>query len=229
VKEAHSQEGVVVIADNTFLSPVLFQPLKWGVDLVCHSITKYINGHSDVLGGCTAGRRSIIERIRRGHSIGFTGAVMSPFTAFLVTRGLQTLETRIRQCSENAQQVAEFLESNTAVQKVYYPGLVSHDTHEVAAKQSSLYGSVITFELKLNFNQAKTFLNNVKLITLAVSLGGCESLIQHPASMTHAAIPREERLACGLTDGMIRFAVGTEGADDIIADLKQALDVAIKS
>jgi methionine-gamma-lyase len=166
--------------------------------------------------------------LRRGQFCGLTGAITSPFDAFLMIRGLQTLDLRIRRASENAMMMAEFLEGHPAVEKVYYPGLESHGTYEIAKKMmSSHFGSVITFELKGTIEQAKKFLNNLKMVTLAVSLGGCESLIQHPASMTHAAIPREERLAAGLTDGMIRFAVGTEGIDDIIADIKQGLDLVL--
>jgi methionine-gamma-lyase len=225
VAEARAQAGVVVICDNTFCSPVLLQPIRLGVDVVVHSMTKYINGHSDLLGGCAAGPRALIGAMRRGQFAGLTGAVASPFDAFLVVRGLQTLDLRIRRASENAMAMAEFLEAHPAVERVYFPGLESHATRAVArALLHTHFGAVITFELRATIEQAKRFLNGLKVITLAVSLGGCESLIQHPASMTHAAIPRDERLAAGITDGMIRFAVGTEGIDDLIADVKQALD-----
>jgi methionine-gamma-lyase len=228
VREARAQDGIVVICDNTFCSPVLLQPIKMGVDLVVHSTTKYINGHSDVLGGCAAGRQPVIDALRRGQFAGLTGAISSPFDAFLMIRGLQTLDLRIRRASENAMQIAEFLEGHPAVEKVYFPGLPSHGTYDVATRMMNThFGSVITFELKGSIEEAKNFLNSLTMVTLAVSLGGCESLIQHPASMTHAAIPREERMAAGLTDGMIRFAVGTEGCDDIIADIKQGLDRAL--
>jgi methionine-gamma-lyase len=227
-EESHTQRDVIVICDNTFCSPVLLQPLRLGVDLVVHSMTKYIGGHSDLLAGCAAGTQPMIDAIRRGQFLGLTGAITSPFDAFLMIRGLQTLDLRIRRASENAMMMAEFLEGHPAVEKVYYPGLESHGTYNIAKKMlDSHFGSVITFELKGTLEQAKRFLNSLKMVTLAVSLGGCESLIQHPASMTHAAIPREERLAAGLTDGMIRFAVGTEGIDDIIADIKQGLDLVL--
>jgi methionine-gamma-lyase len=228
VSEAREQDGIIVMCDNTFCSPVLLQPIKLGVDLVVHSTTKYINGHSDLLGGCAAGQKSLIHELRRGQFNGLTGAITSPFDAFLMIRGLQTLEVRIRRASENAMMMAEFLEEHPAVEKVYHPRLQSHGTYKVAKKMmGSNFGSVITFELNRSIEQAKKFLNSLKIVTLAVSLGGCESLIQHPASMTHAAIPREERLAAGLTDGMIRFAVGTEGIDDIISDIKQGLDLVL--
>jgi methionine-gamma-lyase len=225
VAESRTQSNICVICDNTFCSPVLLQPIKMGVDLVVHSMTKYLNGHSDLLAGCAAGPKELIEGLRRGQFNGLTGAITSPFDAFLIIRGLQTLDLRIRRASENAMAIAEFLEGHPAVEKVYFPGLESHGTHSVARKMlENHFGSVITFELRATIDQAKRFLNSLNMVTLAVSLGGCESLIQHPASMTHAAIPREERIAAGITDGMIRFAVGTEGVDDIIADIKQGLD-----
>jgi methionine-gamma-lyase len=228
VSEAREQENVIVMCDNTFCSPVLLQPIKLGVDVVVHSTTKYINGHSDLLGGCAAGRQPMIDALRKGQFNGLTGAISSPFDAFLMIRGLQTLDLRIRKASENAMMMAEFLEGHPAVEKVYYPGLPSHGTYDVARKMMDThYGSVITFELKGSIDDAKLFLNSLKMVTLAVSLGGCESLIQHPASMTHTGIAREERLASGLTDGMIRFAVGAEGSDDIIADIKQGLDLVL--
>jgi methionine-gamma-lyase len=226
VREARTQTGVIVICDNTFCSPVLLQPIKLGVDIVIHSMTKYLNGHSDLLGGCAAGSKELLSEIRKGQFGGLTGAIASPFDAFLMIRGLQTLDLRIRKASENALTVAQFLEGHPAVEKVYFPGLESHETYGIAKKMlGTHFGSVITFELKGTLEDAKKVLNGLKVITLAVSLGGCESLIQHPASMTHAAIPKEERLASGLTDAMIRFAVGTEGVDDIIADLSQSLDL----
>ena len=224
VEEAHSQEGVLVVIDNTFASPVLCRPLSMGVDLVIHSMTKYINGHSDVVGGCSCGPKALMNRIRAEGVKDITGSILSPHDAFLVIRGLNTLALRVRQASENAVKVAEFLNSHPAVQTVWYPGLPTHPGHDIAKSQMAMFGSMISFELKGGLDAGRKLLNSMKLIVLAVSLGGCESLIQHPASMTHAGIPREERLKAGLTDGLIRMAVGIEFVDDIIADLKQGLD-----
>lgn len=224
VEEAHSQAGVLVIVDNTFASPLLTRPLSMGVDIVVHSMTKYINGHSDVVGGCSCGPKALISRVKMEGVKDITGAVMSPHDAFLVMRGLMTLSLRVRQASENAVKVAEFLHSHPAVDKVYYPGLASHPGHDIAKAQMAMFGSMISFELKGGLDAGRKLLNSMKLIVLAVSLGGCESLIQHPASMTHAGIPRDERLKAGLTDGLIRMSVGVEFVDDIINDLKQGLD-----
>jgi methionine-gamma-lyase len=225
VAEAHSQPGVFVIIDNTFCSPLLTRPIDLGADVVVHSMTKYLNGHSDCLGGVACGPSGIIEEIRCGRLGGFTGAPLSPFDAFLVIRGLQTLAIRLEKCSRNAQAVAEMLEAHPAVKVVYYPGLKSHPSHEIALKQMrGCYSGVITFELNGDVDVAKSFLDNLRVVTLAVSLGGCESLVQHPASMTHAAIPREERMEIGITDGMIRMSIGCEATDDLIRDLKTGLD-----
>ncbi|OHS99110.1 Chain A, Methionine Gamma-Lyase [Tritrichomonas foetus] len=224
-KEAHAQEGILAVTDNTFCSPVVTNPIQFGVDVVIHSASKYLNGHSDVLAGVVCGKKCIIDQIRcHGLKI-FTGSVLSAIDAFLIIRGLMTLELRVKMASQNAQQVAEFLDCHPAVEKIYYPGLKSHTDHEIAKKQMKTYGSMVTFELKKGLEGGKKFLNHLHILHLAVSLGGCESLIQHPASMTHACCTKEERRAAGVTDGMIRFSVGIEGVEDIIADLKQALDM----
>ncbi|OHT00567.1 Chain A, Methionine Gamma-Lyase [Tritrichomonas foetus] len=224
VHEAHSQEGVFVVVDNTFNSPITTRPIKFGADIVVHSMTKYLNGHTDVVGGCICSTKQIIDKIKCEGIKDITGGVLSPHDAFLVIRGLMTLDLRVRKASANAMIMAEFLENHPAVEKVYYPGLESHHNHDVAARQMDTFGSMITFELKGGLEAGKRLLNTLKLMVLAVSLGGCETLIQHPASMTHACVPREEREAAGLTDGMIRLSVGIEGIDDLISDIKQALD-----
>jgi methionine-gamma-lyase len=221
---AHSQEGGYVIVDNTFASPVITTPLDLGVDIVVHSVTKYLNGHTDVVAGVACSTKEIIERIKNEGIKDMTGCVLSPNDAFLIMRGLMTLELRVRQASKNAMLVAEFLESHPAVEKVYYPGLASHPGHGLAGRQMKYFGSVMSFELASGLAGGKFLLNNLNILTLAVSLGGCESLIQHPASMTHACVSREDRIAAGITDGLVRLSVGIECVDDIIQDLKQTLD-----
>lgn len=224
-EEAHSQEGVLVTTDNTFSSPVVTNPILLGVDIVVHSATKYLNGHSDVLAGMVCSKKEIIEKLRCEGLKDLTGAVLSPHDAYLIIRGLMTLEMRVLRACENAQKVAEFLASHPAVSHVYYPGLPTHANHEIAKQQMKTFGSMITFELKGGLEAGKKLLNHLHLMTLAVSLGGCESLIQHPASMTHACCKQDDRRKAGITDGMIRLSVGIEGCDDIIQDLKQSLDM----
>ena len=224
VEEAHSQEGVLVVSDNTFSSPICTRPIEYGVDIVVHSMTKYLNGHSDVVAGCVCSRKEIIDRIKMEGIKDLTGSVMSPHDAFLVTRGLMTLELRVRQAAQNAQKVAEYLASNPKVLAVYYPGLKNHPGHDIAEKQMKYFGAMISFELKGGIEAGKALLNNLKVITLAVSLGSCESLIQHPATMTHACVSAEERHKAGVTDGLCRLSVGIENIDDIINDLKHAFE-----
>jgi methionine-gamma-lyase len=223
-EEAHTREGVLVITDNTFASPVCTRPIEYGVDVVIHSVTKYLNGHTDVIAGVVCGKKEFINRVKMEGIKDMTGCVISPNDAFLIKRGLMTLSLRVKKASKNAMKVAEFLQSHPAVERVYYPGLEDHPGHEIAQKQMDYYGSVIAFELQSGLRGGMTLLNNLHLLVLAVSLGGCESLIQHPASMTHACVPREERLEAGITDGMVRLSVGIEDVDDIINDLKQGLD-----
>ena len=225
--EAHSQEGVLVVADNTFSSPIVTRPLEHGVDIVVHSVTKYINGHSDVVAGCVISKSDIINKIKMEGIKDMTGCVLSPHDAFLVSRGLMTLDLRVKRAAKNAMKIAEMLEDHPAVESVYYPGLKSHPGHEIAKKQMDYFGSMISFNLKGGVEAGKKLLNNLKLFTLAVSLGGCESLIEHPASMTHACVPKEEREASGITDGMVRMSVGVEGIDDLMNDLKQGLDALV--
>lgn len=219
-KVAHAA-GTQVIVDNTFLSPYFQRPLELGADMVLHSTTKFLNGHSDGLGGVivckTAEQAEALAFIQKA-----SGAILSPFEAWLVLRGVKTLAVRMKQHDLNGRRVAEYLASHPKVKAVLYPGLASHPQHELAKRQQHGFGSMITFETGSLANAAKV-LKAVRICTLAESLGGVESLISHPASMTHAAIGAEGRARIGLTDGMVRISVGIEDVDDILADLDQAL------
>ncbi|MBL7780868.1 MAG: cystathionine gamma-synthase [Saprospiraceae bacterium] len=217
-------KGVMVCVDNTFASPYLQNPLDLGADIVLHSATKYIGGHSDVVHGCLIVKDA--DLAARLHFIqNATGAVPGPQDCFLVLRGIKTLHLRVQRACENAAVIAQYLANHPKVEKVYWPGFESHPNHHVARKQMRMFGGMVSFDLKDNsLENANHVLSNTHLFTLAESLGGVESLIGHPASMTHASIPREERLKVGLTDSLIRLSVGIEDADDLIADLEQALD-----
>ncbi len=216
------EHGALLVVDNTFMSPILQNPLDLGADVVLHSITKYINGHTDVVGGVIITKtQEIFDRIKS--IINATGGTMDPHQSWLVLRGMRTLSLRVQRGEENAQKLAEFLEAHPKIEWVRYPGLKSHPQHELARRQMKGFGSMISFEVKGGVEGGKTVLNNVTIPQLAVSLGGYESLIQHPASMTHANMPEEERVGAGITDGLIRFAVGTEDVEDLQADLEQAL------
>lgn len=225
---AHKVPGCMVMVDNTFCTPYIQRPVELGADVVVHSATKYINGHGDVIAGFVVGKKEFIDQVRLFGIKDMTGAVMSPFDAYLIIRGLKTLPLRMEKHCANAMKVAEFLEGHPAVEKVYYPGLKSFEQYELAKKQMSLPGGMISFELKGGVEEGKLVMNNVKVCTLAVSLGDAETLIEHAASMTHSPYTREERLAAGISDGAVRLAVGLEDVEDIIADLKQALDMIIK-
>ncbi len=218
----NNKEGIVIV-DNTYCSPYISNPLSLGADIVVHSATKYINGHGDVIAGFVVGNQEMINNIRFVGLKDMTGAVLDPFAAYLINRGLKTLPLRMEKHCANAMKVAEFLESHPAVASVAYPGLKSFKYYELAKKQMRLPGAMISFELKGGIEAGRTLMNEVKLCTLAVSLGDAETLIQHPATMTHSPYSKEEREAAGITDGMVRLSVGLENADDIIADLKQAL------
>ena len=224
VEVAHTNPNTLVIVDNTFATPYLQKPLTLGVDIVVHSATKYINGHGDVVAGFAVSRKELADQIRLVGVKDMTGAVLGPQEAFYIIRGLKTLEIRMQRHCENAKKVAEFLNSHPKVEKVYYPGLSTHPGHDIAKKQMKDYGAMISFELKGGFDAGKTLLNNVKLCSLAVSLGDTETLIQHPASMTHSPYTKEEREAAGITDGLVRLSVGLEDIEDIIADLEYGLD-----
>ncbi len=214
--------GIPLVVDNTFAGPALQRPLELGADIVLHSMTKSLNGHSDVIAGAVvAQQQSLLERLRQT-AVTF-GMTIDPHQAWLVLHGIRTLGMRVERAQSNAIELARWLETSPEVAWVRYPGLPSHPQFELAKRQMSGPGSIIAFELRGGAEAARVFLNNVRLITLAVSLGGVESLIEHPASMTHASIPEEEQRAEGITPGLIRLSVGCEELDDIRADLDQAL------
>ena len=220
--EIAHEHGAVLVVDNTFMSPVLQNPLDLGADVVLHSITKYINGHTDVVGGVIVTKTE--EDFSRLKSvINSIGGTMDPHQSWLVLRGMRTLSLRVQRGEENAHKLADYLEAHPKIEWVRYPGLKSHPQHDLAVRQMKGFGSMISFEVKGGLENGKTVLNNVKIPQLAVSLGGYESLIQHPASMTHANIPEDERVDAGITDGLVRLAVGTEDVEDLQADLEQAL------
>lgn len=220
---AHTNSNTVVVVDNTFATPFCQKPLTLGCDIVVHSVTKYLNGHGDVIAGVVIGKKDMMDQIRLVGVKDMTGAVLGPTEAFYIIRGMKTLELRMERHCANAMKVAEFLESHDKVEKVYYPGLKSHEGYDIAAKQMIAYGGILAFELKGGFEAGKTLLNNLNMAALAVSLGDAETLIQHPASMTHSPYTREERLAAGITDGLVRLSVGLENIEDIIADLEYGL------
>ncbi|MCY6370781.1 trans-sulfuration enzyme family protein [Clostridium ganghwense] len=213
--------NLTLVVDNTFMTPYLQKPLKLGADIVVHSATKYLNGHGDCIAGAVVGSKGFITK---GLHEGVTkiGALVSPFTCFLVKRGIQTLPLRMEQHIKNAMKVAEYLESHPKVEKVFYPGLKSFPQHELAKKQMKGFGALISFEVKRGLDKARELCDNLEMIELAVSLGDVGTLIEHPASMTHKSLPLEERRASGITDGLIRLSVGIENTEDIIADLEQA-------
>jgi cystathionine beta-lyase/cystathionine gamma-synthase len=214
--------GIRLAVDNTFMSPYLLRPLEHGADIVLHSTTKYLNGHSDSVGGVViTSRQEDAERI--GFLQNAVGAILSPFDSFLIMRGTKTLALRMKQHDANGRLVASFLTEHPKVQKVYYPGLPSHPQHERAKQQMSGFGGMIAFETG-SLAAARAVLDNVRLCALAESLGGVETLISHPASMTHASVPAEQRARLGITDGLVRISVGIEDVEDILADLDAALD-----
>lgn len=222
-KIAHEVEGCKVIVDGTFTTPYIQRPLDLGADIVVHSATKYLNGHGDVIAGFVAGDKEFIDQVRLLGIKDLTGAVLSPFDAFLIARGLKTLKIRMEEHCKNAMEVAKFLEAHEAVEKVYYPGLESFPQYELAQKQMKLPGAMISFELKGGFEEGRKLMDSVELCKLAVSLGDAETLIQHPASMTHSPYTPEERAASGISEGLVRLSVGLEEYEDIIADLDNAL------
>lgn len=222
-KIAHSNNYAKVVVDNTFATPYNQNPLTLGADIVVHSATKYINGHGDVLAGFVVGTKEMVEEIRGNGLKDMTGAILGPTEAYYIIRGFKTFEVRMQRHCENAMKIAKYLEAHPKVEKVYYPGLESHEGYEIAKKQMKDFGGIMSFELKGGFEAGKTLLNNLELCSLAVSLGDTETLIQHPASMTHSPYTREERYAAGITDGLVRLSVGLENAEDIIADLEKGL------
>jgi cystathionine gamma-synthase len=214
--------GALVAVDNTFLSPALQQPLKLGADIVFHSTTKYINGHSDVVGGVLVTKtQELGEQLAWwANCIGITG---SAFDSFLALRGLKTLPVRLKQHQENALQVADYLKGHEAIDKVYFPGFSDHPGHEIALKQQSGFGAMLSFEVKGGVEAVKKLFDNLSLFTLAQSLGGVESLISHPSTMTHAGMEIEAQIEAGITQSLVRISVGIEDIDDILADLNQGL------
>lgn len=222
VAELARRRRLISVVDNTFMSPYFQQPLTFGIDVVLHSTTKYINGHSDVIGGVVVtSSDELHEKLRfLQNSI---GGVPSPFDCWLVLRSTKTLALRMRQHNENAMQLAAVLAEHPKVRKVYYPGLPTHPQHELARRQMSGFGGMISMELG-SLEKGKTMLRHVRVFALAESLGGVESLICHPASMTHGSVPPEDRAKLGLTDGLVRLSVGCEDAEDLIADVRTALD-----
>lgn len=222
VSEIAHRAGARVVCDNTFMSPYLQRPLEFGVDIVVHSTTKYLNGHSDGVGGMV-----VLNDEEDANWIGFVqnsaGAILSPFDSWLVMRGTKTLALRMEQHDKSGRAVAAFLEEHPKVRKVYYPGSVSHPQHALARRQQHGFGGMVAFDVG-SLAAARTVLESVKLCTLAESLGGVETLISHPATMTHASVDEAKRERLGITDGLVRISVGIEDTDDIIADLDQALD-----
>ncbi len=221
---AHRHEGVTVMVDNTYCTPYLCRPLQHGADVVVHSATKYLNGHGDVIAGFVVGSAEYITQVRLVGVKDLTGASLGPFEAYLIERGLKTLPIRMEKHSANAMQVAKFLETHPKVKSIDFPGLDSFKYRELAKKYMKLPGGMICFELEGGLDAGKALINNCELCTIAVSLGDAETLIQHPASMTHSPYTPEEREAAGIPDGLIRLSVGLECPEDIIADLRQALD-----
>jgi len=221
VSEIAHRVGARVVCDNTFMSPYLQRPLEFGVDIVVHSTTKYLNGHSDGVGGAV-----VLNDEEDANWIGFVqnsvGAILSPFDSWLVMRGTKTLALRMEQHDKSGRAVAAFLEEHPKVRKVYYPGSASHPQHALARRQQRGFGGMVAFDVG-SLQAAKTVLESVKLCTLAESLGGVETLISHPATMTHASVDLEKRERLGITDGLVRISVGIEDTDDIIADIDQAL------
>jgi cystathionine gamma-synthase len=223
VTQAAHAVGALVVVDNTFLSPALQQPLLLGADVVLHSTTKYINGHSDVVGGAVVARdAAVFDQLKWwANCNGLTGA---PFDSYLTLRGLRTLSVRLRQHQENAERIAARLEAHGAVRKVYYPGLASHAGHALAARQQQGFGAMLSFELDGDLQQVEAFVNGLEYFSLAESLGGVESLVAHPASMTHASMAAEARHAAGIADSLLRLSVGIEDGDDLLRDLDGALE-----
>jgi len=219
-KLVHSK-NLLLCVDNTFATPYLQRPFELGADIVLHSATKYLGGHGDVIGGVVIGRKDFVKKMwDKGKEI---GASISPFNAWLILRGLKTLAVRMEKHCTNAMKIAEYLAAHKKIERVYYPGLSTHPGHALAARQMSKFGGMLGFDVKGGKEAGKVLMNSVKLCTLAVSLGDVDTLIEHPASMTHSSYNEEELRACGINLGFVRLSVGLEHADDLIADLEQAL------
>ena len=219
---AHRHEGCRLMVDNTFCTPYLCRPLEHGADMVVHSATKFLNGHGDVIAGFVVGTKEYIDQVRLLGIKDLTGSVLGPFEAFLINRGLKTLHVRMDRHCENAQKVAEYLEKHPKVESIAYPGLKSFPQYDLAKKYMKKPGSMIAFEVKGGLEAGRNLINNVHLCSLAVSLGDTETLIEHPASMTHSPYTPEERAASNIPEGLVRLSIGLEDAEDIIADLEKA-------
>jgi len=220
--EIAKTRNITTVVDSTFATPYLQRPIEMGVNVVIHSATKYLCGHGDAMGGIVVGRKKLMDEIR-DDTMKNVGGIISPTDAFLIIRGIKTLEVRMKKHCENAMKVATFLEAHPKVSRVYYPGLPSHPQHEIAKKQMNDFGGMITFEVKGGIEAGVKLMESIKMCLLAVNLGDTATLLQHPASMTHWYVPREERLKGGITDGMVRMSIGIESVEDIIYDLDQAL------
>jgi cystathionine beta-lyase/cystathionine gamma-synthase len=222
ISKLAKKHGALTVVDNTFASPYCQNPLKWGADIVWHSTTKYIGGHSDVLGGVVMSHSQELQQ-KLIFARKTWGVNPSPFDCWLITRGVKTLALRMEQHQKNALKVAAFLEKHPKVKRVYYPGLPSHPSHDLAKKQMRCFNGMLSAEFNLPLDQTLQMVSSFQLFTLAESLGGVESLVSHPATMTHAIVPKEERDQLGITDGLIRFSIGIEDSDDLIADLESSL------
>lgn len=220
--EIAKKHGLILVVDNTFSSPYLQRPIEFGADVVFHSVTKFINGHADVVGGIIVAKTEELYKKIRSMMI-LMGCNMDPHQAYLVIRGLKTLSIRVERAQQNAMKIAEYLEKHPKIEWIKYPGLKSHPQHELAKKQMDGFGAMISFGLKGGLEAGKILMNNVKVAILAVSLGGVETLIEHPASMTHSKVSAEDKKKAGISDGLVRYAVGIEDVEDLIADLEQAL------
>ena len=218
------KHGLIVVVDNTFCSPMIQRPIEHGAHLVLHSATKYLNGHSDIVGGIVvAAEQELAEQMAFLQNS--VGAIQGPFDSFLALRGLKTLHLRMNAHNENAQQLAEWLDQHPAIDKVIYPGLASHPQHDLAKRQMDGFGGIISIYVKGGLDAARRMMERCQLFGLAESLGGVESLINHPAIMTHASVPAEHRAKLGITDNLVRLSVGVEDVDDLTAELASALKV----
>ncbi|MBN9320302.1 MAG: cystathionine beta-lyase [Caulobacterales bacterium 68-7] len=223
IADIAKRRGLISVADNTFASPYVQRPLEFGIGVVVHSVTKYLNGHSDMVGGVIVVGDDAELATRLKFLQNATGAILSPFDSFLALRGLKTLPLRMQRHCDSALAIARWLEARSDVRRVIYPGLESHPQHDLAKRQMNGFGGIISVDFDFNLAGVRRFLERTQLFTLAESLGGVESLIEHPAIMTHASIPAEQRAALGITDSFVRMSVGIEATDDLIADLEQAL------
>jgi cystathionine gamma-lyase len=223
IAEIGKRHGIVCVADNTFATPYVQQPLTMGFDIVVHSVTKYLNGHSDMIGGMAVvgARQDLVEQLRFLQNA--VGGISGPFDCFLALRGVKTLALRMQRHCENAQQIADWLSARLDIERIHYPGSASHPQHELARRQMRHFGGMLSVVLKGGEQRARRFLERCELFTLAESLGGVESLIEHPGLMTHASIPAEQRRRIGIDDGLVRLSVGVEDVNDLIADLDRAM------